>query len=159
MDGASKFVRGDVVAAMIILVVNMVGGLLIGTLQDGLPLADAARTYTLLTVGDGLAAQIPSLAISIAAGLVVTRVSTGEDIGQQIKSQISRYPAGARHCRRHHGRHRPHPADGAYPLPAAGGVLGIMRLPPLAPQRRGGGSRQGRRRGGFRAQRSRRSTR
>jgi flagellar biosynthesis protein FlhA len=92
MDGASKFVRGDVVAAMIILVVNMLGGLIIGTLQDGLPLADAARTYTLLTVGDGLAAQIPSLTISVAAGLVVTRVSTGEDIGQQIKSQLSRYP-------------------------------------------------------------------
>jgi flagellar biosynthesis protein FlhA len=77
---------------MIILVVNMVGGLLIGTLQDGLPLADAARTFTLLTVGDGLAAQLPSLTISIAAGLVVTRVATGEDIGQQIKSQISKYP-------------------------------------------------------------------
>ncbi len=92
MDGASKFVRGDVVAAMIILVVNMLGGLIIGTLQDGLPLADAARTYTLLTVGDGLAAQIPSLTISVAAGLVVTRVATGEDIGQQIKSQISKYP-------------------------------------------------------------------
>jgi flagellar biosynthesis protein FlhA len=92
MDGASKFVRGDVVAAMIILVVNMLGGLIIGTLQYGLPLADAARTYTLLTVGDGLAAQIPSLTISIAAGLVVTRVATGEDIGEQIKSQISKYP-------------------------------------------------------------------
>jgi flagellar biosynthesis protein FlhA len=92
MDGASKFVRGDVMAAMIILVVNMLGGLIIGTLQDGLPLADAARTYTLLTVGDGLAAQIPSLTISVAAGLVVTRVATGEDIGQQIKSQLSRYP-------------------------------------------------------------------
>jgi len=92
MDGASKFVRGDVVAAMIILVVNMVGGLIIGTLQDGLPLADAARTYTLLTVGDGLAAQIPSLTISVATGLVVTRVSTGEDIGRQIQSQLSRYP-------------------------------------------------------------------
>jgi flagellar biosynthesis protein FlhA len=86
MDGASKFVRGDVVAAMIILVVNMVGGLVIGTLQDGLPLADAARTYTLLTVGDGLAAQIPSLTISVAAGLVVTRVATGEDIGRQSRS-------------------------------------------------------------------------
>ena len=92
MDGASKFVRGDVVAAMIILVVNMVGGLIIGTLQFGLPLADAARTYTLLTVGDGLAAQIPSLTISVAAGLVVTRVATGEDIGGQIKSQLSKYP-------------------------------------------------------------------
>jgi flagellar biosynthesis protein FlhA len=92
MDGASKFVRGDVVAAMIILVVNMVGGLIIGTLQAGLPIADAARTYTLLTVGDGLAAQIPSLTISVAAGLVVTRVATGEDIGNQIKTQISRFP-------------------------------------------------------------------
>jgi flagellar biosynthesis protein FlhA len=92
MDGASKFVRGDVIAAMIILVVNMLGGLLIGTLQDGLPLADAARNFTLLTVGDGLAAQIPSLTISIAAGLVVTRVATGEDIGRQIQSQISKYP-------------------------------------------------------------------
>jgi len=92
MDGASKFVRGDVVAAMIILVVNMLGGLVIGTLQDGLPLADAARTFTLLTVGDGLAAQIPSLTISVAAGLVVTRVATGEDIGQQIKTQLSKYP-------------------------------------------------------------------
>jgi flagellar biosynthesis protein FlhA len=92
MDGASKFVRGDVVAAMIILAVNMVGGLVIGTLQYDLPLADAARTYTLLTVGDGLAAQIPSLTISVAAGLVVTRVATGEDIGQQIKSQLAKYP-------------------------------------------------------------------
>jgi flagellar biosynthesis protein FlhA len=92
MDGASKFVRGDVVAAMIILVVNMLGGLIIGTLQYGLPLADAARTYTLLTVGDGLAAQIPSLTISVAAGLIVTRVATGEDIGQQVKSQLSKYP-------------------------------------------------------------------
>jgi flagellar biosynthesis protein FlhA len=92
MDGASKFVRGDVVAAMIILVVNMLGGLIIGTMQDGLPLADAARTYTLLTVGDGLAAQIPSLTISVAAGLIVTRVATGEDIGRQIQSQLSKYP-------------------------------------------------------------------
>jgi flagellar biosynthesis protein FlhA len=92
MDGASKFVRGDVVAAMIILVVNMLGGLMVGVLQDGLPFADALRTFTLLTVGDGLAAQIPSLAISIAAGLVVTRVSTGEDIGEQVKQQIRRFP-------------------------------------------------------------------
>jgi len=92
MDGASKFVRGDVVAAMIILAINMIGGLIIGTLQAGLPLADAARTYTLLTVGDGVAAQIPSLTISIAAGLVVTRVASNEDLGLQIRSQIGRYP-------------------------------------------------------------------
>lgn len=92
MDGASKFVRGDVIAAMIILVINMLGGLIIGTLQYGLPLGDAARTYTLLTVGDGLAAQIPALTISVAAGLVVTRVTTGEDISAQIKSQLAQYP-------------------------------------------------------------------
>lgn len=92
MDGASKFVRGDVVAAMIILAINILGGLIIGTLQYGLPIADAARTYTLLTVGDGLAAQIPALTISVAAGLVVTRVTSGEDIGRQIRSEISKYP-------------------------------------------------------------------
>lgn len=92
MDGASKFVRGDVIAAMIILGVNLVGGLLIGTLQHGLSLSIAAHNYTLLTVGDGVAAQIPSLTISVAAGLVVTRVATGEDIGTQIIAQLSRYP-------------------------------------------------------------------
>lgn len=92
MDGASKFVRGDAIAAMIILTVNLVGGLLVGTLQYGLPIGVAAHTYTLLTVGDGVAAQIPSLAISIAAGLIVTRVATGEDISTQIVGQISRYP-------------------------------------------------------------------
>lgn len=92
MDGASKFVRGDVIAAMIILLVNLIGGLLIGMLQHGLPLSVAARTYTLLTVGDGVAAQIPSLTISIAAGLIVTRVSTGEDISAQIVGQIANYP-------------------------------------------------------------------
>lgn len=92
MDGASKFVRGDVVAAMIILVVNLVGGLMVGTLQHGLPLSVAAKTYTLLTVGDGVAAQIPSLTISIAAGLIVTRVSTGQDISSQVVNQIANYP-------------------------------------------------------------------
>lgn len=92
MDGASKFVRGDAIAAMIILTINLVGGLLVGTLQYDLPIGLAARTYTLLTVGDGVAAQIPSLAISIAAGLIVTRVATGEDISTQVVGQISRYP-------------------------------------------------------------------
>lgn len=92
MDGASKFVRGDVVAAMIILAVNLAGGLLVGMLQHGLPLSVAARTYTLLTVGDGVAAQVPSLAISIAAGLIVTRVSNGENISAQVVNQIGNYP-------------------------------------------------------------------
>ncbi|WP_366929928.1 flagellar biosynthesis protein FlhA [uncultured Thioclava sp.] len=92
MDGASKFVRGDVVAAMVILVVNLVGGLLVGMLQHGLPLAVAAQSYTLLTIGDGVAAQIPSLTISIAAGLIVTRVSNGQNISNQIVGQISNHP-------------------------------------------------------------------
>jgi flagellar biosynthesis protein FlhA len=92
MDGASKFVRGDAIAAIIILTVNLIGGLLIGTLQHDLPIGVAAHTYTLLTVGDGVAAQIPSLAISVAAGLIVTRVATGEDISTQVIQQISRYP-------------------------------------------------------------------
>lgn len=115
MDGASKFVRGDVVAAMIILAINMIGGLIIGTLQAGLPLADAARTYTLLTVGDGLAAQIPSLTISIAAGLVVTRVASSEDLGQQISSQIGRYPQAM--------------AIGAAIMAAIGVMPGMAHLP------------------------------
>lgn len=92
MDGASKFIRGDVIAAIIILAINLIAGLAVGMLQHGLPLAAAARTYTLLTIGDGLAAQIPSLTISIAAGLVVTRVASGQDVGAQVAAQIGRFP-------------------------------------------------------------------
>ncbi|MQY81807.1 MAG: flagellar biosynthesis protein FlhA, partial [Dehalococcoidia bacterium] len=69
MDGASKFVRGDAIAGLLITGINIIGGLVIGTLQVGLPLAEAARKYTLLTVGDGLVAQIPALIVSTAAGM------------------------------------------------------------------------------------------
>ncbi|HEX7326815.1 MAG TPA: flagellar biosynthesis protein FlhA [Rhodanobacteraceae bacterium] len=92
MDGASKFIRGDVIAAIIVLAINLIGGLIVGVLQHGLPFVVAARTYSLLTIGDGLAAQIPSLTISIAAGLVVTRVASGKDIGSQMALEISHYP-------------------------------------------------------------------
>ena len=88
MDGASKFVRGDAIAGILILVVNIVGGLIIGVLQHDMSLADAARNYTLLAIGDGLVAQIPALIISIAAGLIVSRVSTEEDIAGQMLSNI-----------------------------------------------------------------------
>ena len=88
MDGASKFVRGDAIAGILILVVNIVGGLIIGVLQHDMSLADAARNYTLLAIGDGLVAQIPALVISIAAGLIVSRVSTEEDIAGQMLSNI-----------------------------------------------------------------------
>jgi flagellar biosynthesis protein FlhA len=73
MDGASKFVRGDAIAGLLITGINIIGGLVIGTLQVGMTLGDAARKYTLLTVGDGLVAQIPALIVSTAAGLIVTR--------------------------------------------------------------------------------------
>jgi flagellar biosynthesis protein FlhA len=88
MDGASKFVRGDAVAGILIMLINIIGGLAIGVLQHNLDVATAAKNYTLLTIGDGLVAQIPALVISTAAGLVVSRVSTDEDMGEQLASQV-----------------------------------------------------------------------
>lgn len=88
MDGASKFVRGDAVAAIMILFINLIGGLIIGIWQHGLNLGTAAHDYTLLSIGDALVAQIPALVISIAAGIVVTSVNTGQDLGKQLVSQI-----------------------------------------------------------------------
>jgi flagellar biosynthesis protein FlhA len=94
MDGASKFVRGDAVAGILILVINIVGGLIVGILQHDMEAGQAARNYTLLTIGDGLVAQIPALIISTAAGLVVTRVGDAEgDIGQQFVGQVFSNPA------------------------------------------------------------------
>jgi flagellar biosynthesis protein FlhA len=92
MDGASKFVRGDAVAGIIILMINIVGGLIVGVLQHNLDIAVAAKNYTLLTIGDGLVAQIPALVISTAAGLVVSRVSSEENISQQLSGQLFKQP-------------------------------------------------------------------
>jgi flagellar biosynthesis protein FlhA len=92
MDGASKFVRGDAVAGILILFINILGGLAIGTLQHKLAMGDAARIYTLLTIGDGLVAQIPSLLLSTAAAIMVTRVSSESDMGQQIVFQLFQNP-------------------------------------------------------------------
>jgi len=93
MDGASKFVRGDAIAGIIILFVNMIGGLAIGVLQHDLSFAEAGKIYVLLSIGDGLVAQIPSLLLSIASALVVTKVgSSGENIGQQVTSQLFANP-------------------------------------------------------------------
>jgi flagellar biosynthesis protein FlhA len=92
MDGASKFVRGDAVAGILILFINIVGGLIVGVLQHDMELARAAENYTLLTIGDGLVGQIPALIISTAAGLVVSRVATDEDIGQQLVGQVFANP-------------------------------------------------------------------
>jgi len=92
MDGASKFVRGDAIAGILILFINILGGLGIGILQHDLAMADAARIYTLLTIGDGLVAQIPSLFLSTAAAIIVTRVSSASDMGQQIMFQLFQSP-------------------------------------------------------------------
>ncbi len=92
MDGASKFVRGDAVAGIVILLINLVGGLLVGVFQHGLDLAQAAQNYTLLTIGDGLVAQIPSLVISVAAGILVTRVSAEQDLNAQLAAQLGSRP-------------------------------------------------------------------
>ncbi|MEA3639778.1 MAG: flagellar biosynthesis protein FlhA [Lamprobacter sp.] len=88
MDGASKFVRGDATAGLVIMVINIIGGLLIGMMQHDMSFGDAARTYTLMTIGDGLVAQIPALVISTAAGVTVSRVNTEQDVGQQMISQL-----------------------------------------------------------------------
>lgn len=88
MDGASKFVRGDAIAGLVITAINIIGGLIIGTLQKGMPVIDAAMTYTILTIGDGLVSQIPALLISTAAGIVVSRAGKESDIGKDITKQI-----------------------------------------------------------------------
>ena len=88
MDGASKFVRGDAIAGILILLINIIGGLAIGMLQHGLTLQQAAQSYITLSVGDALVAQVPALLISVAAAMVVSRVGKDEDLGQQIVSQM-----------------------------------------------------------------------
>ncbi len=88
MDGASKFVRGDAIAGILILLINIIGGFVVGVMQHNLSMGDAASNYTLLAIGDGLVAQIPALVISIAAGIIVSRVSTEEDIAGQMLSNV-----------------------------------------------------------------------
>ncbi|XZG71223.1 flagellar biosynthesis protein FlhA [Chitinibacteraceae bacterium HSL-7] len=92
MDGASKFVRGDAVAGILIMIINLVGGLIVGTVQHDLGFAEAGRTYTMLTIGDGLVAQVPGLIISVAAGIIVSRVGTDKDIGEQLIGQLFTNP-------------------------------------------------------------------
>ncbi len=89
MDGASKFVRGDAIAAVIIIMVNIIGGLAIGVLQQGLSLVQAAQNYTILTVGEGLVAQVPALLMSTASGLIVTRAASESNLGADIARQTS----------------------------------------------------------------------
>lgn len=92
MDGASKFVRGDAVAGILILVINVVGGLVIGILQHGMSVSDALHNYILLAIGDGLVAQVPSLVLSTAAAIIVTRVSSAQNMGEALLSQVFSNP-------------------------------------------------------------------
>ncbi|MCK9293666.1 MAG: flagellar biosynthesis protein FlhA [Desulfobulbaceae bacterium] len=92
MDGASKFVRGEAVASIVIMVINILGGLFIGILMENMPIGQAAETYTLLTIGDGLVSQIPSLIISTSAGIIVSRAASEDSMGKELVKQFGRQP-------------------------------------------------------------------
>ncbi|MEA2227522.1 MAG: flagellar biosynthesis protein FlhA, partial [Solirubrobacteraceae bacterium] len=92
MDGASKFVKGDAMAAVLITMINLLGGIIVGVAQQGMPFGEAASHFSLLTVGDGLAAQIPALLISTATGIIVTRSGSDKDLGTEITSQLLGQP-------------------------------------------------------------------
>ncbi|HXH32533.1 MAG TPA: flagellar biosynthesis protein FlhA [Bacteriovoracaceae bacterium] len=92
MDGASKFVRGDAIAGILITVINIIGGIIIGVAQNDMSFADAAKTFTLLTVGDGLITQIPALVISTAAGIITTRNSNSGELGKQVNAEFTAHP-------------------------------------------------------------------
>src|SRR3569833_185056 len=112
MDGASKFVRGDAIAGILILFINIIGGLAIGTIGHGLAVADAGKTYTLLTIGDGLVTQIPALLLSTAVALLVTRVSRAQDMSGEMTKQLFGNPRA---------------------LAVAAGLLGLIGIVPGMP--------------------------
>jgi flagellar biosynthesis protein FlhA len=113
MDGASKFVRGDAIAGIMIVFVNLIGGIVIGTLQKGMDIGAAAQTFTLLTIGDGLVSQIPALIISTAAGIIVTRTATSNNFSSEVSKQLLQKPKA---------------------IGAAAGLLGFMALIPGLPK-------------------------
>jgi len=112
MDGSSKFVRGDAIAGILILLINIIGGLAIGTIGHGMAVTDAVHTYTLLTIGDGLVAQIPALLLSTAVALIVTRMSRSQDMGGELRRQLFGNPKA---------------------LGVAAGLLGVMGIIPGMP--------------------------
>ncbi len=112
MDGASKFVKGDAIAGILILLINLIAGFVIGMLQHGMAFSDAVRTYTLLTIGDGLVTQIPALVLSVSAAIMVTRVSSAQNMGKQILVQLFDSPRA---------------------LAVAASVLGVMGVIPGMP--------------------------
>ena len=143
MDGSSKFVRGDAVAAIMITMINVFGGLAIGILQKGLPIVEALKKYTLLSIGDGLVSQIPALVISVAAGLLVTRASDDENLSRQIGGQLTSYPKALGVASAALGFLCHHARDADDPVPRAGraGRVGGARQ---VTARRASGGRCGR---------------
>lgn len=112
MDGASKFIRGDAIAGILILFINLIGGMAVGVLQHGMPVAEAASTYTLLSIGDGLVAQLPALLVSSAVAMLVTRASRSQDMGASMMGQVF-------------GQHKA--------LAVAAAILGLVGLVPGMP--------------------------
>jgi flagellar biosynthesis protein FlhA len=113
MDGASKFVKGDAIAGVLIVLINLIGGIAVGVLMQGLSMGESVETFSLLTIGDGLAAQIPALLISTAMGILVTRAASQDDLGRDVAAQIFRLPR---------------------PTTFAGGVIASMALVPGLPK-------------------------
>ena len=105
MDGASKFVRGDAIAGLLVVLINVIGGMVIGILQQSLRFADAAQAYTLLTVGDGLVTQIPALIVSTAAGLLVSKAGVSGAADKALLEPALRLSEGARHVGRRDAGH------------------------------------------------------
>ena len=128
MDGASKFVRGDAIAGILIVFINLFGGTIIGAAQHGMSLADAGRTYALLTIGDGLVAQIPALLLSVAVAILVTRVSRPHDMSQQIMAQVLGAATRAWRHQRHPGAARHHSGHAEFRIPGDGFGLRRRRL-------------------------------
>ncbi|MFM8983850.1 MAG: FHIPEP family type III secretion protein, partial [Spartobacteria bacterium] len=126
MDGASKFVRGEAVAGILITIINVVGGFAIGMLQKGMPIEEALQKYTLLSIGDGLVSQVPALIISVAAGLLVTRAQGETSLGSQIGQQISAYPRAVGICSGLIAAMAFVPGMPALPFLFLGGVTGAM---------------------------------
>src|SRR5262249_20074707 len=110
--GASKFVKGDAIAGIVILLINSIGGLVIGVMQHGMPWGRALQTYTLLTIGDGIVTQVPALIISVATGIIVTRSASDAPLSRAVLGQLTAHPKT---------------------LFLAGGALGLMALLPGLP--------------------------
>ena len=155
MDGASKFVRGDAIAGLLVVFINIIGGMIIGIAQQGMPFGEAARTYTLLTVGDGLVTQIPALIVSTAAGLLVSKAGVGGGVDKALLRQLSGYPKALGMSAAVMIVMSLLPGIPMLPFLALGGGAGLLAymIEKRTTGRRCGGSRPGRERGQDRARR------